>query len=54
MEKFVAQLNDYFQNTSQEQLDKDFEELREWNDVGSSVEDYLRYMEEKYGKQERE
>lgn len=54
MGTFVKQLRDYFKNTPQEQLDKDFEELQEWNDIGPSMEEYLKFMEEKYGKQEGE
>lgn len=51
MGKIAEQLNDYFQNTPQEKLDKDFEALKEWNDVGPSAEDYLKFMEEIYGNQ---
>lgn len=45
MGKIVEQLRDYFKNTPQEKLDKDFEDLQEWNDVGQSVEDFLKYLE---------
>ena len=38
MQKNVKeQLKDYFSNTPQEQLDKDWEELKHWNEIGPDV-----------------
>jgi hypothetical protein len=38
MEKKVSeQLKDYFDSTPQEQLDKDWEELKHWNEFGPEV-----------------
>lgn len=51
---YAKQLENYFQNVSQEELDKAFEALKAWNDVGPKAEDYLKLLEEIHGKQERE
>ena len=36
------QLKDYFDNTSQEQLDKDWEKLKYWNELGPEIDEYLK------------
>ena len=50
---YAKQLENYFQNMSQEEL-KAVEALKAWNDVGTKAEDYLKFLEEIHGKQERE
>ena len=37
MSSLSEQLKDYFSNTPQEQLDKDWEELKHWNEIGPDV-----------------
>lgn len=40
MGKLADSLKDYFENTPKEQLDKDWEEIKHLNDVGSDVIEY--------------
>lgn len=40
----VEELNHYFATTTKEQQDKDWEELKEWNEVGPDVFEYLKYI----------
>lgn len=45
-------LEEYFRNTSKEQLDKDLEELEKYNEIGPDVNEYLKSVQEsikKYG-----
>ena len=37
MSSLSEQLKDYFNNTSQEQLDTDWEKLKHWNEIGPDV-----------------
>ena len=39
MSSLSEQLKDYFTNTPQEQLDKDWEKLKHWNEIGPEVDD---------------
>lgn len=39
----IDNIKDYFDNTSQEQLEKDAEELAPLNETGQDVEDYIEY-----------
>lgn len=41
IEKCLAQLKAFFENTSQEELDKIYAELEEWNDVGPTCEEFI-------------
>jgi hypothetical protein len=38
----AKELKDYFNSTSQEQLDKDWEELKHWNEIGPEVDEYIK------------
>ena len=42
MSSLSEQLKDYFDNTPQEQLDKDWEELKHWNEIGPEIDDYIK------------
>ena len=46
MGKLLEDLKEYFKNTSQEQIDKDFEEIEKYNEIGPSVDEYLSYLRE--------
>lgn len=46
MGKLLENLKEYFKNTSQEQIDKDFEEIEKYNEIGPSVDEYLSYLRE--------
>ena len=37
----VANVKEYFANTPKEQIEKDWEELKHWNNVGPTVEEFL-------------
>ena len=48
----LQKLEEYFKNTPKEQLDKDWEELKKYNEIGLDVDEYLKSVEEsikKYG-----
>ena len=36
-------LEKYFNETPQEQLDKDWEELKHWNDIGPDANEYIEF-----------
>lgn len=36
-------LEKYFNETPQEQLDKDWEELKHWNDIGPDAREYIEF-----------
>lgn len=45
-------LEEYFRNNPKEQLDKDWEELKKYNEIGPDVDEYLKSVQEsikKYG-----
>ena len=44
--KYVEDLKRYFEETPKEQLDKDWKELEKWNDVGPTVDEYLKSLNE--------
>lgn len=46
MGKLLENLKEYFKNTSQEQIDKDFEEIEKYNEIGPSVDEYLKMVKE--------
>ena len=41
IEKCLAQLKEFFEKTSQEELDKIYAELEEWNNVGPTCEEFI-------------
>lgn len=41
METVLEKLQKQLQNSTQEELDKEWEELKEWNEIGPSVEEYV-------------
>ena len=44
MEKTISEsLEKYFNETPQEQLDKDWEELKHWNDIGPDANEYIEF-----------
>lgn len=44
MEKTLSEsLEKYFNETPQEQLDKDWEEIKHWNDIGSDAQEYIEF-----------
>lgn len=48
----LQKLEEYFRNTSKEQLDKDWEELKEYNEIGPDMDKYIKSVKEsikKYG-----
>lgn len=44
--KISESLKEHLQNASKEELDKEWEELKVWNDVGPSVTDYINQIKE--------
>ncbi len=48
MEKIVEQVKKYFEEATQEELDKAFEELKHWNEIGPTVDEYFENLK-KYG-----
>ncbi len=48
----LQKLKEYFENTPKEQLDKDWEELKEYNEIGPDMDEYIKSVKEsikKYG-----
>lgn len=48
----LQKLEEYFRNTPKEQLDKDWEELKKYNEIGPDIDEYLKSAKEsikKYG-----
>lgn len=41
MRNLYEQLKKYFEETPKEQLDKDWEELKHWNEIGPSADEYI-------------
>lgn len=41
MKKMTDRLKEYLANTSEEQLKADFEALKEWNNIGPTVDEFL-------------
>lgn len=52
MNKLLEQIQDYFKNTSQEQIKKDWEEIKEWNNIGPTVDEYLESVMNRFIKDE--
>lgn len=52
MGNWYEQMKKYLEETPKEQLDKDWEELKHWDEIGLSVDDYIesvkKYKEENY------
>ena len=46
MEKVYDKLKQYFNTTPKEQLQKDWEELKKYNKIGPTVEEYLNYVKQ--------
>lgn len=46
-QKHIDELRNYFLNTSDEQLEKDWNEIKEFNNVGPSVEEYVEFVSKK-------
>lgn len=44
----VEQLRKHFEEATQEELDKEWEELKHWNEIGPTVDEYLENLK-KYG-----
>ena len=53
MGKIYDQLLAYFKNTPKEQLDKDWEEIKYWNEIGFDVEEWIMESYKKHYKEER-
>ena len=46
MEKVYDKLKQYFNTTPKEQLQKDWEKLTKYNEIGPTVEEYLNYVKQ--------
>lgn len=42
----VEQLKKYLEEATQEELDRDFEELKHWNKIGPTVDEYFKQSKE--------
>lgn len=51
MEKVYDKLKQYFNTTPKEQLQKDWEKLKKYNEIGPTVEEYLKAVKKFYDKQ---
>lgn len=50
MENFVEKLKKYFEETPREKVLEDWEKTKEWDNVGVTVEDFLKNTNEKIKK----
>lgn len=41
MDKILAEMKEYFANTSEEQIEKDWQELAEYNQFGPKAKDFV-------------
>ena len=41
MKKVFESLKNYFENTPNEQIEKDWEELKKYNEIGPDIEEFL-------------
>lgn len=41
MKKVFESLKNYFENTPSEQIEKDWEELKKYNEIGPDIEEFL-------------
>lgn len=41
MKKVFKSLKNYFENTPSEQIEKDWEELKKYNEIGPDIEEFL-------------
>ena len=41
MSKIVERLRKHFEEATQEELDREWEKLKHWNEIGPSIEDYI-------------
>lgn len=46
MKTVLEKLQKQLQDTTQEELDKEWEDLKEWNEIGPSVEEYVQEIRE--------
>lgn len=46
MENVYGELKKYFNTTPKEQLQKDWEKLKKYNEIGPTVEEYLNYVKQ--------
>ena len=46
----LQKLEDYFNSTSKEQLEKDWEELKQYQNIGPTMDEYIEYVERRFKK----
>ena len=46
----LQKLKEYFNNTPKEQLEKDLEEIKQYQNIGPTVDEYIEYMERRFKK----
>lgn len=46
MKDIVQALREHLANTPQEELDREWEELKEWGEIGPTVDEYLEWVKE--------
>ena len=46
----LQKLEDYFNSTSKEQLEKDWEEIKQYQNIGPTMDEYIEYVERRFKK----
>lgn len=46
----LQKLEDYFNNTPKEQLEKDWEEIKQYQNIGPTMDEYIEYVERRFKK----
>lgn len=49
MKKVFKSLKNYFENTPSEQIEKDWEELKKYNEIGPDIEEFL-FVQKQFAK----
>lgn len=46
----LQELKEYFNYTSKEQLEKDWEEIKQYQNIGPTMDEYIEYVERRFKK----
>ena len=46
----LQKLEDYLNSTSKEQLEKDWEEIKQYQNIGPTMDEYIEYVERRFKK----
>lgn len=50
MEKMLKKLEKYFENTSKEKIEKEWEKIKQWNEIGPDAIEYCNMIKKQFYK----